>query len=77
MIKKEIEDYDMEYALSSLRGFNPDQYKPNQDQLLQFEAEAGGEIYHVFGVLDGHGTNGHLVSSFVKKKVRRGILYLI
>ncbi len=29
----------------------------------------GRENYHLFGVCDGHGVNGHLVSNFVKKQL--------
>ena len=41
----------------------------NQDASVILTNVCQVEDYHIFGIMDGHGSNGHLVSNFVKEKV--------
>ena len=41
----------------------------NQDALIILDKVLQIEDYSIFGIMDGHGSNGHLVSNFVKEKV--------
>jgi serine/threonine protein phosphatase PrpC len=45
--------------------------KPNQDSFISVKSLAGIDGLWMFGVCDGHGVNGHLVSDFVKKNLPR------
>ena len=42
----------------------------NQDVSIIFNDVCGIEDYNIYGIMDGHGSNGHLVSNFVKEKVQ-------
>jgi serine/threonine protein phosphatase PrpC len=55
------------YAIKQRQGFIPNMHKPNQDAFVCQRNFAGIENLWLFGVCDGHGANGHLVSDFVKK----------
>lgn len=41
--------------------------KINQDAFFAFPNFLGNKDSHLFGVCDGHGSQGHLVSNFVKQ----------
>ncbi len=45
--------------------------KPNQDSFISVKNLGGVDGLWMFGVCDGHGVNGHLVSDFVKKNLPR------
>ncbi len=49
--------------------------KINQDNYLCLNKIYGLKNYSVFGVFDGHGENGHLVSDFVKKYLTSYFLF--
>ena len=46
--------------------------KNNQDCSLILEEVCGIKNYNIYSIMDGHGSNGHLVSNFIKQKI---ILY--
>ena len=57
------------YATKSIKGKslnNP--AKKNQDSYFLIRDFRGIKNVHLFGVLDGHGINGHLVSDYVKNR---------
>ena len=39
----------------------------NQDSLLQLLSINGNKKFHLFGVMDGHGINGHIISKYVSR----------
>lgn len=43
--------------------------KPNQDSYVTAPNLNNQSWLHYFGVCDGHGPNGHLVSSYIKKSL--------
>ena len=47
--------------------------KTNQDSYLVFYEINGVKNFHMFGVLDGHGYNGHLASAFVTNYIKNTI----
>jgi serine/threonine protein phosphatase PrpC len=57
------------FAVKTRQGFIPSQAKPNQDSFISVKNLSGIEGLWMFGVCDGHGINGHLVSDFVKKNL--------
>jgi len=57
------------FAVKTRQGFIPSQAKPNQDSFISVKNLGGIEGLWMFGVCDGHGVNGHLVSDFVKKNL--------
>jgi len=57
------------FASKSKTGKAPSKpYKQNQDSYFIMRDFAGAKNAFLFGVMDGHGTNGHHVSEFVRKK---------
>ena len=42
----------------------------NQDSSIVLKNICGINCYDIYGIMDGHGSNGHLVSDFVKNKVK-------
>lgn len=57
------------WGFRSRRGYNHnDLHKKNQDSCFVHPNFAGEEIFHLFGVCDGHGKNGEKVSEFVSKQ---------
>ena len=42
----------------------------NQDASIILKNVCGIECYDIYGIMDGHGANGHLVSNFVKNRVK-------
>jgi serine/threonine protein phosphatase PrpC len=56
--------FKVSYAVKTKAGTNGKQAKINQDiAIVDVKLPFG---LKVFGVCDGHGTNGHLVSAFIK-----------
>jgi serine/threonine protein phosphatase PrpC len=56
--------FKISYAVKSKAGTNGKQTKVNQDiALIDVKLPFGIKL---FGVCDGHGVNGHLVSAFIK-----------
>ena len=47
--------------------------KINQDSFLIINNVNGIQNFNIFGVLDGHGVNGHLISQFVTKYIKTQI----
>ena len=43
--------------------------KTNQDSYVMIDSIFNNPKINIFGVLDGHGSNGHLVSEYVKKAI--------
>ena len=41
----------------------------NQDMSIILNNVCSFENYNIYGIMDGHGSNGHLVSNFVKEKI--------
>lgn len=57
------------YAVKNRQGFIPNQHKPNQDSFVCTRNLANIEGLWLMGVCDGHGTNGHMISDYVKKNL--------
>lgn len=56
----------VEFAVRSRKGnTNGAPQKPNQDSFLALKNWDGRDGVHFFGVYDGHGSSGHLVSSYI------------
>lgn len=51
----------------SQAGIKNDVEKENQDSFLILNNVIGIDDYHIYGVMDGHGANGHLVSGYIKQ----------
>ena len=65
------ENYSIEYAYVSQRGYYPEApNKTNQDTYCVQTEFMGNPNSHLFGVFDGHGTQGTACSSFARDKVR-------
>lgn len=54
-------------GIKQRQGFVPGHPKPNQDAFICVRDLAKIPGLWMFGVCDGHGLNGHMVSAFVKK----------
>lgn len=39
----------------------------NQDSFLQLFSVYGNKKFHLFGVMDGHGVNGHIISKYISR----------
>ena len=65
-IKNEINNY-KNFSVVSLAGKNFGVKKINQDTPVASVNINGIKGFNIFGVLDGHGTNGHFVSKFLGK----------
>jgi serine/threonine protein phosphatase PrpC len=58
------------FAIRTKKGVNGDLKKFNQDSLVSIINFRGNPNEHLFGVFDGHGTNGHLVSNFISTHIQ-------
>ena len=60
------------YATYSRKGTeeNGNDKENNQDNSIILCDVCDIENYCIYGIMDGHGSNGHLVSSFVKEKIK-------
>ncbi len=74
MFKPSIVD---KYASKTRMGMIPNMKKTNQDSHVAVKDLAGIKGLWFFGVMDGHGINGHLVSDFVKKYLPNVLASLI
>ena len=62
------------YSLSQA-GYNEDRKpKINQDSFFELNHINNFENFNIFCVLDGHGSNGHLISQYVKKSLKTDII---
>lgn len=60
-------EYVLRYSYRTKKGFMPNNpSKPNQDNFIVSPNIGKKSWQHYFGVCDGHGVYGHLVSAFVK-----------
>ena len=59
------------------KGYIPDISKVNQDTYLIKSFVHKDEMYNIFGVFDGHGVHGHLVSKLAKELLEVEIIRLI
>ena len=70
-IEYEITNYKLKlYYCQSLSTSNKNQEGIegiNQDSFLQKLSMYGNKKFHMFGVLDGHGINGHLISKYISR----------
>ena len=61
------------YAFATRVGFIPNNAsKVNQDSYIlvpSIEGPESNNYKHYFGVCDGHGSNGHIASGFIKEKL--------
>ena len=65
------------YAWLSRKGFSPGRpEKKNQDSVLIKKKLCGIENAWMFGVCDGHGVLGHIVSAYVKKTLPQNIEHM-
>ena len=71
-VKVEI-SYNSENCISiTEKGFslkNDIEKENNQDCSLIIENVCGIKNYNIYSIMDGHGSNGHLVSNFIKDKI--------
>ena len=59
-----------QFGTYSRKGFEDGKIKENnQDISIIYNDVCGIENYNIYGIMDGHGSNGHLVSNFVKEKI--------
>ena len=67
----EISPSGKKYATDTRTGIEEDgkTKENNQDSSIIISNVCNIENYCIIGVMDGHGTNGHLVSNFVKNKI--------
>ena len=72
--KKLVLNYDfksIDYATQTRTGEESGTKKENnQDASIILKNVCDIEDYDIYGIMDGHGSNGHLVSSFVKNKIK-------
>jgi serine/threonine protein phosphatase PrpC len=59
----------MRYSYRSKKGFIPNTQKFNQDAYIVSPNLSKKSYQHYFGICDGHGTNGHHVSTFIKTQL--------
>lgn len=60
-------EYILRYSTRTLKGFMSSKpSKVNQDNYLIYPHIGRKAFSHFFTVCDGHGSNGHLVSSLIK-----------
>ena len=60
------------YASATQKGFkkkNGKEKENNQDASLIIEDVCGIKNYNIYCVMDGHGSNGHHVSNYIKEKI--------
>ncbi len=65
------------YSFKTRMGMIPNIKKTNQDSHCIVKDIGGIKGLWLFGVMDGHGLNGHLVSDFVKKQLPASLGTLI
>ena len=66
-VEEEFFEYVLRYSYRTKKGFMPNNPgKPNQDSFIISPNINKKSWQHYFGVNDGHGIFGHLVSAFIK-----------
>lgn len=55
------------FGLSQAGKYEKDVAKENQDSFFVLNNVLGLEDFNIYGVMDGHGTNGHFVSYYIKQ----------
>ena len=65
------------YKAVTQKGFIPKISKVNQDKYLIKSVVHKNEVYNIFGIFDGHGAKGHLISELAKKLLEEEIIRLI
>ena len=62
----------IEFSFDTKTGVNPNKpMKVNQDSYVTLPNYLGDNKNYFFAVCDGHGTNGHHASGFIKHKLPR------
>jgi len=61
------------YAHATRAGKIPNKVKPNQDSYITYANLTGQPDRFIFGVCDGHGPQGHLVSGFIKENLPKSL----
>jgi len=65
-----ISQTQVQFGYASLGGVDPDRpQKVNQDQYFVFKDQFQDSELIVAGVLDGHGTKGHLITKYLKDQI--------
>ena len=62
----------LRYTTGTQKGFNKSTKKEkenNQDVALILESVCGIKNYNIYCIMDGHGSNGHHVSNYIKDKI--------
>ncbi len=69
--KPEIKKYIKSYISISQAGKEENgKTKTNQDSYLEITNINNDPNFNIFGIFDGHGTNGHLISQFIVKYIK-------
>ena len=68
--KKNVNEYKCHYALSKAGKDELGNSKTNQDTYIVLAGINGLKDFNIFGVLDGHGPDGHYVSQFISKYIK-------
>lgn len=64
---KPNKEFKISFSVRTRKGKSKTSDKINQDSCITHMNFKNKKRTHLFGVYDGHGNNGHLVSSFVSK----------
>lgn len=71
---KNVSTKQYQFSIRTKAGCNGKIMKINQDlDIINQKLPLGLKL---FCVCDGHGTNGHLVAAFIRKKLQRKLLFL-
>ena len=65
--EKPKKEFKISYSVRTRKGKSKTSEKVNQDAFITHMNFKNKKNAHLFGTYDGHGNNGHLVSSFVSK----------
>jgi serine/threonine protein phosphatase PrpC len=64
----------LRFSYSTQRGCYPEaSQRKNQDNVLIRPSFAGRPELHLFGVFDGHGTEGHTISAYVRDQIESAL----
>ena len=64
------------YSSGTQKGFfikNKIEKENNQDVALILEDVCGIKNYNIYCIMDGHGSNGHLISKYIKEKITQNL----
>ena len=62
---------------ASIRNKNKEVEGINQDSFLELLSINGNKQFHLFGVMDGHGVNGHIISKYISRFISEYYISLI